>query len=162
MTLERQLRQRLKGKKVVVVGVGNPLRGDDAAGCRVANKLKETPCLRVIIAEEVPENYFGLVTKMKPDTVVFVDAVELGMPPGAVALVEKDDIAGHMPTTHRMPLSILMSLLARETGADVFLLAVQPYATDFGMAVSREVELSSALLANAIEEVALPDTESLS
>jgi hydrogenase 3 maturation protease len=161
MTLERQLRDRLRGK-VVVIGVGNPLCGDDAAGCRVANKLKETPCLRVIVAEEVPENYFGMVMKMKPDTVVFVDAVELGMPPGAIAVVEKDELAGHLPTTHRMPLSILMSLLARETGADVFLLAVQPSATGFGKEVSHEVEMTSSLLATAIEKVSLPDRESVS
>lgn len=161
MTFQQQLRDRLKGK-VVVVGVGNPLRGDDAVGCRVANRLKETPCLRVINAEEVPEDYFGLLTKLKPDTVVFVDAVDLGTKPGSIALVETGQITGHLATTHRLPLSILMSLLSRETGADVFLLAVQPNVVDFGAPISQEVEISSALLAAAIENVALPDTESLS
>jgi hydrogenase 3 maturation protease len=161
MTLEDRLRERLRGK-VVVIGVGNSLRGDDAVGCHVANKLKETPSLSVIVAEEVPEDYFGLVTKLKPDTVVFIDAVDLGMQPGSIALVEKEEITGYLPTTHRMPLSILMSLLGQETGADVFLLAVQPDYTGFGFGVSREVELSGALLATAIEEISLQDRERLS
>lgn len=161
MTLQQQLRDRLRGK-VVVVGVGNPLRGDDAVGCVVANKLKETPCLRVINAEEVPENYLGLLTKIKPETVVFVDAVDLGMQPGSIALVETDQITGHPATTHRIPLSILMNLLCRETGADVFLLAVQPNVIDFGTPISQEIEMSSALLADAIRNVVLPDTESIS
>jgi hydrogenase 3 maturation protease len=161
MTLGQRLRERLKGK-VVVIGVGNSLRGDDAVGCTVANQLKETPYLHVIIAEEAPENFFGPVTKLKPNTVVFIDAVDLGMQPGAIALIEKEQLTGYLPTTHRMPLSILMSLLRQETGADVFLLAVQPKCTGFGVQVSQEVELSSALLANAIEEVSLPDRESLS
>jgi hydrogenase 3 maturation protease len=161
MTLGQQLRHRFKGK-VVVVGVGNCLRGDDAVGCHVVSKLKETPCLRVIDAEEVPENYFGLLANLRPDTVVFVDAVDLGMPPGSIALVERDEITGYLPSTHRIPLSVLMSLLSRETGADVFLLAVQPSATDFGAAISPEVELSGALLATMIEAVAYPNRESLS
>jgi hydrogenase 3 maturation protease len=103
-----------------------------------------------------------ILTNLKPDTVVFVDAVDLGMPPGSIALIEIDQITGHLATTHRMPITILMSLLCRETGADVFLLAVQPDVIDFGAPISQKVEMSSALLAAAIENVARPETESLS
>jgi hydrogenase 3 maturation protease len=160
MTFSQRLRERLKGN-VVVIGVGNSLCGDDAVGCSVANQLKETRHLRVIVADETPESYFGLVATLKPDTVVFIDAVDLGKDPGNIALIEKDQFLYYLPSTHRMPLGILMSLIGHETGADVFLLGVQPKNTSFGGEVSPEVALSSELLANAIEEVSLPDRESL-
>ena len=131
MTLADELAARLSGN-VVVVGVGNPLRGDDAAGCLVARRLHGTPGVRVIEAEEVPESFVGDIAAAVPDAVALVDAVDLGREPGAVAVLEKEQVAAYAPTTHRMPLSLVMEVAHRRTGADVFLIAVQPSRVDFG------------------------------
>lgn len=153
MTLADELAARLSGN-VVVVGVGNPLRGDDAAGCLVARRLHGTPGVRVIEAEEVPESFVGDIAAAGPDAVALVDAVDLGREPGAVAVLEKEQVAKYAPTTHRMPLSLVMEVAHRRTGADVFLIAVQPSRLTFGAAVSPEVsesvELVAALLSRLI------------
>ncbi|OFV79707.1 MAG: hypothetical protein A2Y78_05380 [Acidobacteria bacterium RBG_13_68_16] len=153
MTLADELAARLSGN-VVVVGVGNPLRGDDAAGCLVARRLHGTPGVRVIEAEEVPESFVGDIAAAVPDAVALVDAVDLGREPGAVAVLEKEQVAKYAPTTHRMPLSLVMEVAHRRTGADVFLIAVQPSRLAFGAAVSPEVsesvELVAALLSRLI------------
>lgn len=151
MSLHEQLRARLAGR-VVVVGVGNPLRSDDAAGCRVAQRLRPRAPGRVFIAGEVPENVLFQVIAEKPDTVVFVDAVDLGSEPGAVALLESDQLSGYCPTTHRVPLRLLMEILRRETGADVFLLAIQPDGVELGSPVSGRVAAAADLLAAALEQ----------
>jgi hydrogenase 3 maturation protease len=146
MSLEETLSARLRGR-VTVVGIGNPLRGDDAAGCLVARGLRPAPGLEAIEAEEVPENHLGAVAASRPDTIVLVDAVDLGAAPGSLALVETRDLARYTPTTHRVPLDLLATWLARETGAEVLLVALQPRQTTLGEPVSAEVGEAARLVA---------------
>ena len=152
MMLADELAARLSGN-VVVVGVGNPLRGDDAAGCLVARRLQGTPGVCVIEAEEVPESFVGDIAAAVPDAVALVDAVDLGREPGAVAVLEKEQVAAYAPTTHRMPLSLVMEVAHRRTGADVFLIAVQPSRVDFGTLPTPEVSDSVERLAGMLGEI---------
>jgi hydrogenase 3 maturation protease len=152
VTLAHELAARLSGN-VVVVGVGNPLRGDDAAGCLVARRLHGTPGVRVIEAEEVPESFVGDIAAAVPDAVAMVDAVDLGREPGAVALLEQEQVAAYAPTTHRMPLSLVMEVAHRRTGADVFLIAIQPSRVDFGTLTTPEVSDSVERLAGMLGEI---------
>lgn len=152
MTLRDELAARLSGS-VVVVGVGNPLRGDDAAGCLVARRLRGTEGALVIEAEEVPESFVGDIAAAMPDAVVMVDAVDLGAAPGAVAVLEREQVATYAPTTHRLPLSLVMEVVERRTGADVFLIAVQPSRVDFGVATTPEVSETAERLAGMLAEL---------
>lgn len=66
--LRAELVRVLRGR-VVLLGIGNPLRGDDAAGCEIARQVRHmaSPALlgsgRVLVleAEDIPESYSGLV-----------------------------------------------------------------------------------------------------
>ena len=147
--LVEALASRLSGK-VVVVGVGNPLRGDDAAGCLVAQALDGAPGVTVICAEEVPESYLGPITAVQPDVVVFVDAVDLAAATGSAAILEMDELASREASTHRAPLGLVAEFLRHETGADIFLLAIQPAHLDFGDPVSPEVEESAGFMAQLL------------
>ncbi len=150
MSLERALRERLRGR-VTVVGIGNPLRADDAVGGLVARRLRPAAGLSAIDAEEVPESHLGAVTSTRPDTILLVDAVDLGAPAGSLALVEPGDLDRFTPTSHRVPLQVLAHWLTVETGASVFLLAVQPARTGPGEAVSAEVEAAAAFAADVLD-----------
>ncbi len=152
MTFQEELAARLSGT-VVVVGVGNPTRGDDAAGAMIARRLRGARGVYVIEADEVPEAYVGEIARFDPTAVVFVDAVDLGRAPGDVALVEIADLAPYTATTHRAPLSLVMEVVRCTTGADVFLIAVQPSRADFGAATSRAVATTVELLAGLLSEV---------
>ena len=157
-TLAELLASRLSGN-VVVVGIGNPLRGDDVAGCLVAQALAGAPGVTVISAEEVPESYLGPVKAAHPDVVVLVDAVDLEAAPGSVAILEMEDLGSREASTHRAPLGLVAEFLRRETGADVFLRAIQPAHLGFGEPVSPEVEESAtslALLLRALVEEVVP------
>jgi hydrogenase 3 maturation protease len=146
MSLEETLGPRLRGR-VTVVGIGNPLRGDDAAGCLVARSLRPAPGLEAIEVEEVPENHLGAVAASRPDTIVLVDAVDLGAAPGSLAVVETAALTRFTPTTHRVPLDLLATWLARETGAEVLLVGVQPRRLGWGEPVSPEVGEAARLVA---------------
>lgn len=137
MSLAQRLAGRLHGR-VVVVGTGNPLRGDDAAGSLVARRLA---CRheRVIDAEDVPESILGEVIASAPTTVAFVDAVDMGAPAGSVALLEPQQLAGYWPSTHRSSLALLASYLGQAAAADVVVLGIQPAQLGWRVPLSREV-----------------------
>jgi hydrogenase 3 maturation protease len=153
-SLAESLLPRLRGR-VVVLGIGNPLRGDDGAGSLVADHLLDLVAggakagegfLTVISVGEVPESFLGPVVAARPDTVLLVDAAEMGAPPGSVALLEVEDLPEGPLFTHRTPLRLLADVLRRETGADVFLLAIQPRHLEWGEAMSSEVEEAARMV----------------
>jgi len=152
MDLQEQLATGIQGN-VVVMGIGNPCRGDDAAGSLVAQQISDAPGVRVIDAQDVPENYLCQVVNQRPDTVVLIDAVDLDSAPGSVALLDKDQVAGYWPSTHRVPLSLLMEYLERETHARIFLIAIQPHRTAFLEPMSGEVSSSVAGIAAVLKGV---------
>jgi hydrogenase 3 maturation protease len=156
MNLTERLAARL-GRETVVVGIGNPHRGDDAAGCLVARHLQESawsaalPSLRVVDAEEVPESFLGLIVRPPPDTVILVDAVDLGEPPGTAALLEVEELEDREGSTHRPPLSLVAHYIRAETGADVFMLGIQPGKREVGAPPSVEIQKAAASLALVLE-----------
>lgn len=134
----KTLSERLKGR-VLLVGIGNILRGDDAAGPELIERLTGKVEADLLDAGEVPESYLGRITGRRPDTIVLIDAAELGASPGAAAILEIDDLKGKCLSSHQTGLDLFMRYLQAETGADVFLLGIQPKSIGFGENLSTEV-----------------------
>jgi hydrogenase maturation protease len=149
------------GRETVVVGVGNPMRGDDVAGCLVTRALREGEAvrgalgLRIVEAEDVPESFLGPIVDPEPDTVILVDAVELQESPGTIALLEVDDLVEREASTHQAPLALVAEYIHRETGADVFVLGIQPGGRELGSTPSIEVRQSARFLAEVLETAAV-------
>lgn len=134
-----KLKDRLQGK-VLIVGIGNRLRGDDGVGPEIINRLNNPlPRLLLFDVGETPENYLGKIVKQKPDTIVLIDAVDLGGSPGTVKIIEKDDIRDESLSTHNASLNLVAKYLQEETSADVFLIGIQPKTTEFGREISQPV-----------------------
>jgi hydrogenase maturation protease HycI len=130
------------GDRLVVVGVGSDLRGDDAAGVLVARRLaeQESDRLRVVEGGTAPENYTSVVKSFDPDHVLLVDAVEFGGDPGEFKSVDPEDLAQTSFSSHAYPLTLLTDYLERETGATITLLGIQPASIDEPETLSPAVE----------------------
>ena len=77
--------------RVVVIGVGNALRGDDAAGLAVAERVRaqSPPDVAVHVCEQEPSR---LVDAWGDADVAFVvDAVATGAPPGTIHRFDASD-----------------------------------------------------------------------
>ncbi|KPL79241.1 hypothetical protein ADN00_04315 [Ornatilinea apprima] len=114
--------------RVVILGVGNELNGDDRAGVAVAEFLQaqlNNPRFLVLNGGNAPENYVGKVIKFAPQVVLLIDAADLGEPPGAVRLVEWDETQGLSASTHSLPPSVMAKYLIAELGCQVLVLAIQ-------------------------------------
>jgi hydrogenase 3 maturation protease len=139
--------------RVVVVGVGNALRADDAAGPLLAESLRRRFPDRVFDVAEVPENYLGLIRRARPDTILLIDAADFGGEPGDMRIASEEDVAGFAGGTHAAPLSMFMALAAAETGAEVRLLAVQVKSTRLGGTMCEEVRAAVEALVPQLEAI---------
>ncbi|MDD4909709.1 MAG: hydrogenase 3 maturation endopeptidase HyCI [Candidatus Omnitrophica bacterium] len=128
--------------RVVIVGIGNVLRGDDGFGPAFIAAVKDKIKACCIDAGTTPENYIGKIIKERPDTVLLVDAAHLGLRPGEHAVLRKGDILNVGFTTHDMPPHMFIERLESETGASVYMLALQPENVDFGEGLSGSVNKS--------------------
>ncbi len=144
--MKNTIKDIFKGK-VVLVGVGNILRGDDAFGPALVEKVKDDIAAVCIDAGSTPENYAGKIAKESPDTIIIVDAAHLELAPGEYDILSKDDIVRSGFTTHDLSPAMFIEYLETETGADIYMLAVQPENIAFGADMSDSVKA-------ALEEVA--------
>ncbi len=128
-----------RGERLLVVGVGNPLRGDDAAGLVLGSAIAEALGACYIAGEDVPEHYTDQMRAGPATQVLFVDAVDMGMPPGHIGLVRTDELDDTSVSTHKVSLAVLARLVETMSGKRVRLLGVQPQSLGWGDAVSEPV-----------------------
>ena len=116
---------------MAVVGVGSDLRGDDAAGLRVAARLAAwaarggTTRLAAFVGGAAPENFTGEISRFRPDCVVLVDAAHLGRAPGEVALIAPEQVGGLAFSTHMLPVPIFLDYLRATTGCRAVVIGIQ-------------------------------------
>ena len=150
------LRNRLKGK-VLILGVGNPLRGDDGAGPYLVEKLRGCVQATLLDCEDVPENFLGQIAENQPTSVLLIDAIDFGMTPGATALLEGDELEGMSLSTHHSSLQLFIKCLKAETKSNVLVMGIQPKSTRFGDGISSEVKETLDLLLPIIKSALSPE-----
>jgi len=133
-------------KKVVIAGIGNPIRSDDYVGLTIVEKLKgklpETVCL--LECETVPESYLLDIEEFKPTHVLLIDAAFLGLNPGEARLVDAEKMGDFSSiTTHLLPLRVFCDYVKQATGAKIALLLIEPKSTEFNEDLTAEVQMSA-------------------
>jgi hydrogenase 3 maturation protease len=155
----QDLRQIL-AQPTCIVGVGNPLRNDDAVGALIAERLApEIPAggpHTVINAEDCIENYCFSIADSAARNVLIIDAVQShGAEAGSVVLGRLEDLeaAGGGYSTHKLALSTTAGVL-RHHGKAVWLLGIVPANTDYGTAVTPEILASAEAVIELIRRTA--------
>lgn len=142
--IEKQLQQWLKNaERVVVAGIGNPIRSDDNVGLKIIEGLqgKVRSNVRLIECETVPEGYLLDIEEFKPSHVLLIDAAVLGRKPGAADLVQFGEVAAFSAiSSHMLPLRLFCEYITKSTGAKIRLLLIEPKSMEFGEALSPEVQ----------------------
>lgn len=125
-------------ERVVVVGVGSPIRSDDAVGIVIVKGLKgKVPRnVKLLICETSPESYTSTIKRSRPTHVLIIDAADVQSNPGSSQLVDPKRTMGSMISTHTLPLKIFSEYIEQVTGASVRLLAIQPESIDFGTSMT--------------------------
>ena len=136
----------------LVIGIGNPLRGDDALGWHAARRLAADPRLagaEVLWRHQLtPELAVDLAST---PVVVLVDA-EAGAAPGAVGVRHLRGAGGGEVLTHHVAPEALLALAAELYGAspDAWVVSVGLAATDAGAPLSADVEAALPGVVDAV------------
>jgi hydrogenase 3 maturation protease len=143
---------RSLGASDVLVGVGNPLRGDDGFGPElIARIIGKTRC-RALDGGEMPEEQGAAILECKPQRILFADAVAFGGRPGDLVLLTPDELGKKVAiSTHTLPLAMFIrELQQRLPGAAIRILGLQPRQIGLGKGLSPEVARTVQLLADLL------------
>jgi hydrogenase 3 maturation protease len=134
---DRQLIMKSIQKNTLFAGMGNRIKSDDGVGIFIAEQLKSMlEADRVIVAENGIENYTGKINRLRPDSVILIDAVDFGEKPGFYKLVPVGEITNTTTNTHNLSLKTLSLFL---DVPDIWVLGIQPANVAFGTDLSEEV-----------------------
>jgi hydrogenase 3 maturation protease len=138
--------------KIIILGVGNRMRGDDAIGSIVASELAamiQDPKFKlqdnniiVFDTETTPENFIEKVVGLKPDRLIFIDACNFGGEAGEYKLFKEEkikEIAYGLLSTHTLPLVLTIELIKKQHNCKVSLLGIQPKQFNMGKDLSPEI-----------------------
>ncbi len=133
---DRQMTVNTGWDRTLFVGMGNRIKSDDGVGIIIAEQLKTTIPDQVIIAENGIENYTGKINRLKPNSVILIDAVDFSEKPGFCKLVPIDEITDTTTNTHNLSLKTISSFLDIP---DIWVLGIQPASVSYGTKLSKEV-----------------------
>jgi len=139
--------------KIVFIGVGHPLRGDDYVGSYVVKELikrADHKPLNVDFfdAEDSVESVITKAIQTRPKHIIFVDSCEMNSQPGKIQLISVSETDYPFFTTHGIPLKLLSERLIPESEA--WVLAIQPKQVEFSEQMSPEVGEAGILVSEFI------------
>jgi hydrogenase 3 maturation protease len=127
--LSDALKPRIKNtRRLAIVGVGDELMPPDRLGMFAAREIggQHLSGVRVFFAGTVPESITAPLRRYRPGHVLFLDAADMGVRHGTIAVIEPEQVQASLISTHVLPLPVVMGFVGLETGAGVTLLGIQP------------------------------------
>jgi len=131
--------------KIAFIGLGNPLRGDDAAGLIFLNRLRSLNQFKeayFIEAGTNPENYLQPIVDCPASLIVFIDASKWGGQPGKITWLSPDKIDSIAISTHAFSIKMIEQYLQSERPFDFRYLVIEPEQMDMGEGLSKSVRNS--------------------
>lgn len=126
--------------KYLIVCIGNRDGGDDAVGPFIADQLKTIKMSDIDVLDVgiAPENFTDVIKRKKPDVLVLVDAIDMGLKPGEIRQVAKHHLGVMHISTHGIPLSLLMTYFEQYIDT-VLLVGIQPKQMQGSMTLDVEI-----------------------
>ena len=142
-------------KFVVIIGMGNELRADDAVGLHIVRLLKPytNNRLQVFEGHMTPEAFIGPACAVHPTHLLIVDAAELQKKPGFWQVLSSDDVEEGLFTTHAIPATEVAAEIQRRCGSKVAFLGIQPKSRDISLSLSRECQQAAKKIADIIQRI---------
>jgi len=144
--------------RVVIIGMGNELRGDDAVGLEIVRLLKthQTTRLTVYEGHMTPEVFIAPACLLKPSHLLIIDAAELKQEPGTWRLLSHDEIQTGLFTTHYLPATTVADELSQRCRTKVAFLGVQPKSREITFTRSTECMKAAKDIATLLRRLTEP------
>ena len=112
--------------RIIIIGVGRTMRGDESTGLLIADELAKTNHRNTLVirAEDRPENYTEQIRRFNPTQILFLLATRSGAVPGETRLIT---FRKHSRTSlHESPLTTLDHYLSAILQVETRLLIIEP------------------------------------
>ena len=138
-------------EKLLFVGLGNEICGDDSAGLvllKMLEKRKEFGDSHFISAGTTPENHIQEMISTEAKAVVFIDAVRMNKKPGTIEIIDRDKISKHNFSTHSYSVTLIESFLSANGFRSFYYLGIEPLTTKIGEPISGIINESLVMFFN--------------
>jgi len=137
--------------KVVLVGVGHPLRGDDHVGSFIVKSLGErrSGAIQFFNGEDNVEAIIARIGTLRPKHVVFIDACDMNVRTGEARLVTMNKTKYSFFATHGIPLKLLAERFLPNSQS--WVLAIQPERLEISTSLSPKVNTSARSIVEFIK-----------
>ena len=115
----------------LLVGVGNAMRGDDAAGPMLVEMLNDTPGIDCLDTGVAPENYCEQIARHGARTVILVDAMDFNGNPGEVRIFSPGEISSPGISTHGISLAPVCEYLKERFDPRIYIIGIQAVTAGF-------------------------------
>jgi hydrogenase 3 maturation protease len=141
--------------RVVIAGIGNPLRNDDFIGPKIVQQLqnKLSNNIYLIECETVPENYLLDIETFQPSHVLLIDAALIGLTPGTIQLIFPEQLEKTSFSTHILPLQLFTHYLKKFTTSKIALLLIQPKNIELGETITTELTQAAKQIDTMLTEL---------
>lgn len=112
--------------KIIIVGVGRTIRGDESTGLLIAEELAKMSHRNTLVikAEDRPENYTEQIRHFNPTHILYLLATRSGGVPGESRLITLEKHS--RKSLHESPLTTLDHYLSTILSAETRLLIIEP------------------------------------
>ena len=157
----QELRDQLKeviSPDTLILTIGNTLKGDDAAGPVIAEKLKTILPDHIIDAGTTPENYIQPIINKNPKLLLIVDAINFDTEPGSIKIFPPEKIKSMAVSTHAPSPQLFLDVIKSSISPRIFFLAIQPEQTEFGAPLSKPIQQAiKSIVKNIAEFLQAPE-----
>ncbi|MBN1456855.1 MAG: hydrogenase 3 maturation endopeptidase HyCI [Sedimentisphaerales bacterium] len=143
----------LRNSKTLIVTIGNVLKGDDAVGPLLCQKLAGKISAEIIDAGTVPENYIQFIIKKAPENLLIIDAVDFMGSAGEIRMFEPDQLSSFIMSTHSLSPRVFVDMIMQEIDVQVYFLGIQPVQIQMGEPLSAEVDKASRQVETMLTEI---------
>lgn len=150
----RAVKERIRGA-VSIAGIGNIMRGDDGLGPKLIELLKARGTNAGLFdCGTAPENYIFPMLRSACDTLILVDAADLGLKPGETSVLDVENISNISFSTHSPSPRLFIDLLKMgKEDLNIFVITMQPKTTALGAPISEEIHVALGALAETLSEI---------
>ena len=152
--IKEKLGRFLRGaKRIAILCIGNPLRGDDGVGIYIGEKLKE--CINnatVFLGYNAPESVLFKIIDGDYSHVIIIDSGFIGEKAGDIGIADENQLPDDIITTHYFSPGLLVKLL-KEFGKKVLIITIYPKRIDFIEGLSDVVKNAADNLIRIIRRV---------
>lgn len=111
--------------RIVVCGIGNAERGDDAFGPYIVERLQESKMLEKIDCGLHPENYLNRIVSSTPDVIIFLDTIDRKSPNCILLRNEEvSELSAVSVSTHSLSIGAMYEFLRGGGVQNVFFLGI--------------------------------------